>query len=227
MKKLNIFIPIILVIISMLVVKAFQIKSYAFSKEDIARIEKIKKGLIITDLFVINKKEQANSIKFANVKVKNVFEDFNCEENKNEFLCIKDEKTSFSIKVKQSYVHRFSNYDNSFIKTKRIISDKNINNDIDLFGQIKEANQKASIFNFDKVNKENYILCKFAIDELNFHSIDLIEGDYTGILLHNDSKTRELLIYYSDRTYSFTFKNLKEFSQDKIMEIMNSIIIEE
>lgn len=210
---------ILLVIILFILVKIQVMNKYTIS--NIKDLEKIKDGLILSDLLVINTEEVDDYIEYKNIKIKNIFNDYDCIDDNDSYTCIKDDNTSFSMKIGKSYLDKFKNNKNS----NKIIKDMKIKDDLSLFGVIKETKESNIMRTISSI-KRNYILNKYAIDNIpKVHSIDLIEGDYSGLLFHTSSTSRELYLYVDDKTYIFIFNNLDEFNDIIIHDLMNSIII--
>ncbi len=226
--KLKKYFIIIFIIMILITIKYLSINNLQLSATEKNKLEQIKEGLILTDLLVINTEEVDKYIEYKNIKIKDIFSDYDCLEEENKYTCIKDEKTSFTIEINIPYLEKFKNYKNEIIDTTKIIKSSKILSDLELMSKIKEAKNSPSIIQINRKNKEDYILNKFALEEFPvLYSLDLVEGDYTGYLLHASANSRKLLIYFNNKVYTFTFKNLKEFNKDLIRELMNSIIIQE
>lgn len=226
MKKKTIII-LLLIGVATFILKGYIIHSYTLSDTNKKAMEKIAEGLIIDDLKVIYHEdlEDEEYIEYKNLKGKNIFKEFNCLEEDNSFQCTKDEKTIFTMKKTTSFVDKLSK--SKYKDGTKIIKKNKITTDIDLFGFIKDAStSKNTIVKPISNIKRDYILQMYAIDYVPvIHSMDLVEGEYSGYILHISSKTRELYLTKNHDTYLFSFTNLDEFNEEIIEEFMNSIII--
>lgn len=222
MNKVNKIIPLIIIIV-LIITKMIIINEYKIDSKDIERLIKIKESLIIKDLLVINKEECDNYLEFKNIKIKNIFDEYECREKNESYLCQKD-NSSFLMKRTNTYLNKFENYND---KSKTIIRKLNIKNELELLSKIKESKNKRSIFSSINNNEDTYILNSFALDNLNdITSIDLVEGDYSGYIIHHSKDSLSLLIYEKKDVYEFKFNNLEVFNDDIIKSLMNSIVIE-
>lgn len=222
MNKVNKIIPLIIIIV-LIITKMIIINEYKIDSKDIERLAKIKESLIIKDLLVINKEECDNYLEFKNIKIKNMFVGYVCREKDDSYLCQKD-NSSFLMKRTNTYLNKFENYND---KSKTIIRKLNIKNELELLSKIKESKNKRSIFSSINNNEDTYILNSFALDNLNdITSIDLVEGDYSGYIIHHSKDSLSLLIYKKKDVYEFKFNNLEVFNDDIIKSLMNSIVIE-
>ncbi len=211
---------LIIVIVILLSINSLIILNYKIDKKDYSKLSKIKDGLLITDLVVINNKKVADYLECKNIKVENIFHSYKCSDKDNMYTCTNDDK-SFSMGVSSSYTDKFKKYNNY---SRKILSLNKIKSDLELFGKIKEVDSKTNFFNLFKFEKEKYLLNSFALDNIPiFKSMDLIEGDYSGLLMYQNNGLSTLYIYYNNKTYSFVFNN---FNEKSIKDFINTIVIE-
>ncbi len=226
-KKIMTTLIIFLAIAVFFLWKINTIHKYTIEEKEQEKVEKIAQGLIIEDLKVITSEEldTRETLEYNNITIKNIFTEFECKEIENTYQCKKDDDTTFEMKKTTSFVEKLQN--SNSLEWAKIVKDNKIVSDIELFGLIKEAvNHKTTIFQFNRDIKRNYYLQKYAIEFIPLmHSMDLVEGDYSGYLLHTSSNSRELYITYKKNTYTFQFTNLDYFTEEVIQDFMNSIII--
>lgn len=224
MKKKNIIFIIVGILVILSIYKMMIINSYTINKMEKKKIDEIINGLIIKDLKVILKEEQEEEeyLTFQNIKVRNIFKEFTCIEQDNTYSCQKEDGSTFLMKKTTSFTDKWEKY-----QEKNHIKEGTYKTDIDLLGAIKDAStSKNTLLKPGGYIKRDYFLQKYAIDNIpNIHSIDLVEGDYSGYILHTTSNSRELYITYKKNTYTFQFTNLDYFTEEVIQNFMNSIII--
>lgn len=222
MKKKNIIFIIVGILIILSIHKMMIINEYTINKTEKKKIDEITNGLIIKDLKVILKEEQEEYLTFQNLKVKNIFKEFTCGEEENTYSCQKEDGSTFLMKKTTSFTDKWEKY-----QEKNHIREETYKTDIDLLGAIKEAStSKNTLLKPNKYIKRDYFLQKYAIDVIPIIlSMDLVEGDYSGYILHTTSNSRELYITYKKNTYTFQFTNLDYFQEEIIQNFMNSIII--
>ena len=205
MKKKYLLIIIVIVIIGLILFN----NRFTFTNKEISKLNSIKKGLVINDLLVINKID-TDYYEYKNIKINN---NYDCIE-KEKLICKRDNK-KLQVSIEDTYLSLFKKYNKT---SSKIIKKYNIKTDLELFGKIKEINNKK-LFN----NKEEYLLNKYTLKYIDkAKNIDLIEGDISG-LLFNYKDYKELLIENNNKLYRFKFINM---NSDEINEIMNSIVID-
>lgn len=218
MKKRSIIIVVLLLIIIILVDKMLYLNK--ITSEKIKNFKELMQDYLITDLKVINKEKIEESITFQNISFENN-SSFNCNEDTTKLTCTYNDST-LKVEKSDSYKKTFETYD----KNKVI---KNINSDIELFGLLKEySTKKINILTRRKSLEEYKLLEEFANKYIKkILSIDLVEGDYSGYILHTSSNERELYITNNNTNYKFTFTNTKYFTDDYIEKFINKIEIKE
>ena len=183
----------------------------------------------IKDTMTINHKnvESNDYLEYQNIKIRNDFKDFEkLEQTTGETslkLILKDEnektKSSFWMSVADTYVNLLK-LDKSLFGTedKRItntdlanILEKNkINNDIELFKYLeKQKDIKNNIFTSAK----------------EMDSITLINGDYQGYIFNLKNNMKEVSILKNGKRYVFMFLNTTYFTDEKINDLLNTIVI--
>ncbi len=200
----------------------------------------------IKDTMTINHKnvESNDYLEYQNIKIRNDFEDFEkLEQTTGETslkLILKDEnektKSSFWMSVADTYVNLLK-LDKSLFGTedKRItntdlanILEKNkINNDIELFKYLeKQKDIKNNIFTSAKEMKENYTI-QFMVSVImpQMDSITLINGDYQGYIFNLKNNMKEVSILKNGKRYVFMFLNTTYFTDEKINDLLNTIVI--
>ena len=115
-------------------------------------------------------------------------------------------------------------------KFSEFFRQKNINSDIDLYKYIyskNEQNIKNNIFMSEEQMQENVLISSALL--LTPHvkdGITLIDGDYNGYMIklyNSDFDVRWVYITKNGISYKFHFAN---FSDEEIIEFLNSIVIE-
>ena len=209
MKKRGIIVIIILVLLILL--KLFLTNPYQLSDKQKERLKEIKEGLLIEDFYtLIQTKEETNNT-YKDISF--VLEDFECNEDKI-YTC-KNNDTILTVEETKSYLD----------KAKSIYNSKTIQNDIDLFGYIKDINNNRLLSTITK-QKRDYKLQLFAINNIPInHSLDLISGDIDGYIMHPSSDTRIIYLTKKNKTYKITLKDLNYFKKEKIKTLLNSIQI--
>lgn len=209
MKKRGIIVIIILVLLILL--KLFLTNPYQLSEKDKTRLEEIKEGLLIEDFYTLiqTKEETNNTYKDISFKL----DDFECSTDKV-YTC-KNDSTLLMVEEEKSYLE----------KTNKIIKNKKLKNDIDLFGYLKDINNNRLLTSIKK-QKIDYNLQLFIIKNVPInHSLDLISGDIEGYIMHPSSDTRYIYLTQKNKTYKITLKDLNYFKKEKIKTLLNSIQI--
>ena len=124
--------------------------------------------------------------------------------------------------------------DSRIEKTKnmsKVFDEYNITNDIELLKYIdKTKNDKNSIFDSIE-DMENFYSIHLlnAVGYVNTNGITLIDGDYEGYIIeHNLDGTyvKEYNILKDGKRYTLTFLGLEYFTEDKIHDLLNTLVIE-
>ena len=210
-KKLKIVVIVVICLAMFFLFKGISLSKYNISSK---KLEKIKNGLLVMDLFVVNKEPTSDYLVYKNMKIRNDFSD--CKEEKNKLSC-----NNFSMQISKSYLDKFKDYNE---ESSKIIKKYKIKGDLDLLGKIKEVGNRSDFFKSIQTNKYTYILNDYCLNNVPvILGVDLIEGDYSGLLFHQINNTYDLFLYLRDKTYVFSFKDI---DKKKIIDIVNTIQID-
>ena len=254
MKKRLVIISLILIALYF-AIKGFYLYYYNINNITIEDYNSFSNNLTIKDTMTIKSSnvEDDNYLRYKNIYVENVFNDFKLLENQasqdNVKYVLYDEdnnlKASFWIGITNSYVDMLKN-DSTLFGTadKRItntnltdiLEKNNIKNDVELFKYLSEnKNKKNTIFTPIKQMKENYTLqfmISVAIPQID--NITIIDGDYQGYIFNmkntsNISSIYEARINYNSLVYTFLFLNKGEeyFTKQDINNILNTVKFED
>ena len=108
-----------------------------------------------------------------------------------------------------------------------ILEKNKINNDIELFKYLeKQKDVKNNIFTSAKEMKENYTI-QFMVSVImpQMDSITLINGDYQGYIFNLKNNMKEVSILKNGKRYVFMFLNTTYFTDEKINDLLNTIVI--
>ena len=255
MKKKNIIIISILLVV--LVISYFIYKGvslYIYTTTIGENYDEVTKGLKIKDTLTIKNQiiPEEEYLIFNNIKIKNVFEKFKENDNRNdiddyiEYLLYDDDNkliASFGLgKLDFTWIGQFSGegkqlYETDFkyfneVDRANILNKNNIKNDIDLIKYLAEnKDNRYNIFSSMKKMKENYAIKYFSYNILPIlESYTLIEGDYIGYGINytsTSSKIREFSILHSNEKYLFTFMWKDDyFNDEKIKDLLATIVID-
>lgn len=109
---------------------------------------------------------------------------------------------------------------NMFLKKNRI------NNDVDLIKYLRKREKRDCTFFTPIIKiKEEYFFNFIEASLPSLENITFIEGDYEGYINEYDNY-KQACIIKDDKLYCLTFFNLDYFTEDKISDILESIIIE-
>ncbi len=244
---------IILVVVSILLLvclyfcyKGFNLFYYNVDRITTQDYDEFISQFAIKDTITINHKnvESNDYLEYQDIKIRNDFKDFErLEQTTGETslkLILKDEnkktKSSFWMGKTDTYVNLLKS-DKSLFGTedKKItntdltyILEKNkINNDIELFKYLeKQKYVKNNIFTSIKEMKENYTM-QFMISIImpQMDSITLINGDYQGYIFNLKNNMKEVSILKNGKRYVFMFLNTTYFTDKKINDLLNTIVI--
>lgn len=210
MKKLKIMIPLLLIIL--IPVRLYVINNYKIV-DDLDKLIKIKKGLVISDLKVIKTKDVDNYIEYNNIKISNNFENIECNDKNNTNICTIDDKIITMGQI-SSIIKEYEEYSSNKIDTT---------DDLELLGLIKTSYNKPSFFTPIKKTRLEYTYNMFALNYLKIiDNIDLIEGDIKGLLFYEKDNLREFYLYKDNKTYKITFKNIDD---NTIIDFISTIKI--
>lgn len=210
MKKLKIMIPLLLIIL--IPVRLYVINNYKIV-DDLDKLIKIKKGLVISDLKVIKTKDVDNYIEYNNIKISNNFENIECNDKNNTNICTIDDKIITMGQI-SSIIKEYEEYSSNKIDTT---------DDLELLGLIKTSYNKPSFFTPIKKTRLEYTYNMFALNYLKIiDNIDLIEGDIKGLLFYEKDNLREFYLYKDNKTYKITFKNIDD---NTIIDLISTIKI--
>lgn len=260
MKK-KYLILIIIILLLLLVGGYLGYKIYYANYYDLSNIqdfEKSKENFVIKDdtiTITTNKLSEEEYLIFKNMKMRNIFSDFekrfSSEENPNikieEFVWyyLKDSETGKQIAAigiakgrtlvedYKSDIQELSSTDNR-VKSKdrtKLFKDNNITNDIELINYlIKTADKKNSIFDSLEDMKNKYTIHSLVRGTyMNVEGITLIEGDYQGYMFNhnlNGTYAKEFNILKDNKRYTLTFIGLDYFTEEKIQDLLNTLVIE-
>lgn len=211
MKKLKIIIP--LLIILLIPIRLCVINNYKIT-DNLNKLIKIKKGLVVSDLKVVKTKKADNYLEYKNIKIANYFENIECNDKNNTNICTFNDKIITMGQV-SSIIEEYEEYSSNKLDTT---------DDLQFLGLIKTSFNKPSFFTPIKRIRKEYTYNMFAINSLKvLKSIDLIEGDIKGLLFYEDDNYREFNLYKNNKTYKITFKNIDD---NTIIDLISTIIID-
>lgn len=181
-------------------------------------------------------------LEFSGMKIRNDFKDFKTLEPtiKNSLKLVlynedKSVKASFWMTVADSYIDILKSEKEVFSRNhilntgnlEKYLDSKNIKNDIDLFKYLVEhRNDKNNIFTSSKKLQDEYSLYNISYIMLpSINSITEIDGDYSGYIF-NMKNMKEVSILKNNKRYVFMFMNTNYFTDEKIQDLLNTIVIE-
>ena len=181
------------------------------------------------------------------MKIKNYLQDFEAGDSDTnyEYYLLYDDTNkitaAFMMGQFETQIHNIKNYDESSyyyefnhfpLYISNLLRDyylnkNNIKDDVDLIKYIRERKKEDGRFLTPIVKiKENYF---FNFVETNLPSLDnitYIEGDLNGYMYETDT-FKQACIIKNNKLYCLTFYKLDYFTEDKIEDILRSLIIEE
>lgn len=241
MKKKVIIISAIIVLILL----GYKTMNYVYYTKNIS---KLKNHLEINDTITINLKETNDEyLEFKNIKIRNDFKDFELLDFGNndvkKYVLKKNNETfaAFELGFSEDYFINLIKDMNLGTKTnKRVIlkllEKNNINDDVELLKFINDyldshKDDKISFFTSVKQMRENYAV-KFLVSQIipNTSGISLISGDNKGYIFNfenvNNFVSKEVHILKENKSYVFTFVNNDYFTDDKIIELLETVVID-
>ena len=211
MKRLKIIIPLLIIIL--IPIRLVIINNYKIV-DDLDKLIKIKKGLVISDLKVVHEKEVENYIEYNNIKISNNFENIECNDKNNTNICTFDDKIITMSQI-DSIISEYETYSNNKLDTS---------DDLQFLGLIKTSYNNPSFFTPIKKTRLEYTYNMFALNYFKvIKSIDLIEGDIKGLLFYENDNEREFYLYKDNKTYKITFKNIDD---NTIIDLISTIKID-
>ena len=191
---------------------------------------------------------------FKNMKVKNIFEGFENRFNSDEFehphdtdsiwYVLKDNEkekqiaavgfgkgpSMFEYYNNDAYVFGDSRITETINMTK-VYEEYNITNDIELLKFIENTkNKKHSIF--DSVNDMRNFYSMHLLNVVGYSNIEelkLIDGNYEGYMINHNMDggyIKEYNILINGTRYCLTFVGLEYFTDEKIQDLLNTLVIE-
>ena len=189
---------------------------------------------------------ESNSDQYK-MKVKNYFKDFEAgdsDSNYEYYLLYADNNevnAAFMMGQFETQLHNIKNYKDessyyyefnhfplyiSNLLREYYLDKHDINDDVDLIKYIRDRKKVDGRFTTPIIKiKENYF---FNFVETNLPSLDnitYIEGDYRGYMYETDT-FKQVCIIKNEKLYCLTFYKLDYFTEDKINDIIRSLIIE-
>ena len=191
---------------------------------------------------------------FKNMKVKNIFEGFESRFNSDEFehphdtdsiwYVLKDNKLDKQIAAvgfgRGPSIFEYYNNDayvfgdsriTETINMAKLYEKYNITNDIELLKFIENTkNKKHSIF--DSVNDMRNFYSIHLLNIVGYSNIEelkLIDGDYEGYMINHNMDggyIKEYNILINGTRYCLTFVGLEYFTDEKIQDLLNTLVIE-
>lgn len=249
MKKKNILfilIAVIFIIVAFICYKGFNLYYYNVDNMTTVDYEDFIKGFKITNTVSIKNMELETEkyLTFNNMKIRNDFEQFQklddqvtvdsikyvlYDENDKLKASLWMSKTDTYVKLLATDLRLFGTEDKRITNTnlRDFLKKNNINSDIELFAYLeKNKDIKNNIFTSTKEMKENYTI-HFITSVIMplIESITLIEGDYEGYIFNLPNNIKEVTILKNNERYLFTFICLDYFTDDYIVQLLNTINI--
>lgn len=189
--------------------------------------------------------DDVDYLTFQNIKIFNVFNEFEIEYDDNYHVCyFLEGETSTCISIEDNQISSikneykedevgifsliFSSFDNEELASEYLNSN-DINNESDLILSLDEDFSTTFLTSVETL-KYNYakgylISSLFETDA----EITLISGDYIGYIsevYENDEVTTKYTLIKDDVNYIFTFHNSDYYTDNELNNIINSIIID-
>lgn len=223
---------IILIIVFFFCYKGYNLHYYTFTEE-------FKKVDISTTLKIKKYDNYNNILKYEKITIKNIFKDFHLSRDKyfDKYVLYDSNnkiKASFWIGIDKSFVDLLKEdalFYGSLEKIesgyfRELLTKRSIKDDVSLFKFLeKKSRYKVNIFTSVSDMREIYA-AKYLLSILFSESddISLIEGDYKGYVF-NSKVLKEVSILYNNKRYILTFFGLNYFTDDIILDELNSIMI--
>lgn len=242
-KKKILLIVLIALVVCFLGYKIFCLSYFKVERFATGEFENFLNGLEVKDKLTIKTNNSSNDyLEFKEMKVRNDFKDFSTfeptVENSLKLVLYNEDKSvkaSFWMSVGYTYIELLKSekevFSNSHIintgSLEKYLDSKNIKNDMDLFNYLYEhRNDKNNIFTSSKKIQDNYALYNLSYIMLPLiNSITEIDGDYTGYIL-NMPEMKEVSILKNDKRYGFMFMGTNYFTDEKIQDLLNTLVIE-
>ena len=180
------------------------------------------------------------------IKIKNYFDKFEQGEYDNDYeyymLYNEDDKVEAAFmmgktntqieNIKNGYkdtpYYEFNYFPLYISKYSRIrfLSKHKINDDVALIKYLRQRKKIDPTFTTPLLSiKENYFFNYIEASQTNLESVTYIEGDYYGYIKEYENN-KQVIIIKDDNAYYLTFYNLSYFSEEKIKDILESLLIE-
>ncbi len=240
-KKVLIIVGIILALCLYFGSKFFLFHYYNLNTYDI-KMDKLNIGDIIT----ISTKTSEDYFQFENIKLNSKLLD-----GFEELKIHKSENSKGLVKYldNQKIAHITVGYDNTIVSSceeniediysdikasskymQKYFKNHSIENDVDLIEYLVNEGKKNKVSMFSSYSKlkDNHVTLELANQLLNTEEdINLITGDYTGYAYNLlGGNVKEVNISYNNKRYIIQFLNLDYFTDEMILEVLNSLIIE-
>lgn len=181
------------------------------------------------------------------MKIKNYLTDFEAGDSDNnyEYYLLYDDENkimaAFMMGQFETQIHNIKNYDESSyyyefnhfplyisnLLREYYLNKNHIKDDVDLIKYIRERKKEDGRFLTPIVKiKENYFFNFVETNLPNLDNITYIEGDLNGYMYETDTFKQACMIN-SNKLYCLTFYKLDYFTDDKIEDILRSLIIVE
>ncbi len=252
MKKRYIFLIIgilFILLVAYLIYKNYWANYYSLSH--INDFEKSKENFVINDTINIktNKLNEEEYLVFKNIKLKNDFKDWDVKYSSDgmeiklddEFIwyTLNGNEALIGIAKGQTLFDLYKNGDiissdertNISSNLTKFFKKNKITNDIELLKYIeKTKNDKISILDPISDMKNFYDIHSLIRGTyINVDGINLINGDYDGYCFTYNFDTlliKECNIINDNKRYTLTFYNLNYFTDEKIQNLLNTVIID-
>ncbi len=180
------------------------------------------------------------------IKVKNYFNDFeigDSDTNYEYYMLYNDDgkiKAAFMFGQFETQLYNIDRFDKdsqyyefnffplyiSSMLRNHYLDKYNIKNDVDLIKYIRERKKiECNFLSSITTIKENYFFNYIETVLPDLDKITYLEGDYEGYMFESDSY-KQACIIKDDKLYCLTFYKLEYFDDEKISDILNSVIIE-
>ena len=180
------------------------------------------------------------------IKVKNYFNDFeigDSDTNYEYYMLYNDDgkiKAAFMFGQFETQLYNIDRFDKdsqyyefnffplyiSSMLRNHYLDKYNIKNDVDLIKYIRERKKiECNFLSSITTIKENYFFNYIETVLPDLDNITYLEGDYEGYMFESDSY-KQACIIKDDKLYCLTFYKLEYFDDEKISDILNSVIIE-
>ena len=170
---------------------------------------------------------------FKDIKVKNIFEGFERDNNSKEtFLrMVRKENSQVSqvifIGSEEQYVDIMKNSKDYRKSFNKISKKENIANDIDLIKYMEKHNDdEVKYFMPLTKQKQIYTINEFKNSMLpSIEYVKLIDGYYNGYMYKSTSnRSYEVIVIKNNKRYFFSF--LGDYTEEFINDFMNTVVIE-